>query len=157
MNTYMQNKWSWIEGTHGMRAELLKELSDADLAFTPGGQNTMLGMLFRQLGEVEHSYVQSLRTFTQDWSYRNTTDGLDSSIAQLSAWYATLDAEMQSTASAFTDEELQKTVDRGGFNVTVDQQLDIYLQALLIFFGKAAVYLKALGKPLPKSMAEWID
>ena len=157
MNTYMQNKWSWIEGTHGMRAELLKELSDADLAFTPGGQNTMLGMLFRQLGEVEHSYVQSLRTFTQDWSYRNTTDGLDSSIAQLSAWYATLDAEMQSTASAFTDEELQKTVDRGGFNVTVDQQLDIYLQALLIFFGKAAVYLKAMGKPLPKSMAEWID
>jgi len=157
MNTYMQNKWSWIEGTHGMRAELLKELSDADLAFTPGGQNMMLGMLFRQLGEVEHSYVQSLRTFTQDWSYRNTTDGLDSSIAQLSAWYATLDAEMQSTASAFTDEELQKTVDRGGFNVTVDQQLDIYLQALLIFFGKAAVYLKAMGKPLPKSMAEWID
>jgi hypothetical protein len=38
----------------------------------------------------------------------------------------------------------------------VDLQLDIYLQALLIFFGKAAVFLKATSKPLPKTMQDYI-
>ena len=36
MNRYMQEKWSWIEGTHEMCSQLLDTLSDADLAFNPG-------------------------------------------------------------------------------------------------------------------------
>ena len=44
MNRYMQEKWPWIEGTHGMRTQLLDILSDADLAFSPGGQNSTLGV-----------------------------------------------------------------------------------------------------------------
>src|SRR5437867_6154719 len=42
MNRYMQEKWSWIEGTHAMRSQLLDILSDADLTFSPGGQNMTL-------------------------------------------------------------------------------------------------------------------
>ena len=100
-------------------------------------------------------YVQSLKTFQQDWSYRNTEAGLERSTARLKAWFQSLDEEMKTTASAFSDEDLNKTIERG-FAVPVELQLEIYLQALLIFFGKAAVYLKAMNKPLPQQMQEWI-
>lgn len=38
----------------------------------------------------------------------------------------------------------------------VEMQLDVYLQALLIFFGKVAIYLKAMNNPLPKTVQEYI-
>lgn len=153
MNRYMQDKWSWIEGTHGMRARLLDTLSDADLAFDPGGTNMTLGALCRELGEVEYSYIQSLKTFKQDWSYRNTAAGLEQSIAQLQAWYQTLDEEMKATVAALSDEELTKTIHRGGdFSLPVEMQLDVYLQALLIFFGKVSIYLKAMNRPLSEDI-----
>ena len=63
MNRYMQEKWPWIEGTHGMRSQLIDILSDADLSFSPGGQNMTLGALLREMGETEYSYIQSLKTF----------------------------------------------------------------------------------------------
>lgn len=157
MNRYMQEKWPWIEGTHGMRSRLLDSLSDADLAFSPGGQNMTLGALCREMGEIEYSYIQSLKTFEQDWLYHNTEAGLVSSVTQLQAWYNTLDEEMKATVSALSDEDLTKTVNRGGdFVIPVDLQLDVYLQALLIFFGKATVFLKAMNKALPQHFQEVI-
>ena len=156
MNRYMQEKWPWIEGTHGMRSQLTDILTDADLSFSPGGQNMTLGALLREMGETEYSYIQSLKTFKQDWSYHNTEAGLESSITRLKAWYSTLDEQMKATVSDLSDEDLAKTVDRGGFSMPVDLQLDVYLQALLIFFGKATVYLKAMNKPLPQPIQEYI-
>ncbi len=156
MNSYMQEKWPWIEGTHAMRTQFLDTLSDADLAFSPGGQNMTLGALCREMGETEHSYMQSLKTFKQDWSYRNTEAGLESSVARLQAWFQTLDEEMKATVSALSDEDLKKTVDRGGYAMPVELQLDVYLQALLIFFGKATIYLKAMNKALPQQVQEYI-
>lgn len=157
MNQFMQEKWSWVEGTHAMRTQVLDSLSDADLSFTPGGQNMSFGALYREMGEVEHSYLQSLKNFTQDWSYRNTEAGLDTSTGQLKSWFEKLDEEMKAVLSAFSDADLKKTIDRGGgFIVPADLQMEIYLQALLIFLGKAAVYLKAMNKSLPGQMKEWI-
>jgi len=152
----MLEKWSWIDGTHAMRSQLLDILSDADLAFNPGGQNMTLGALCREMGEIEHSYVQSLKTFQQDWSYHNGEANLESSVARLKAWFQTLDDELKATVSAFPDEDLKKTVDRGGYMMPVELQLDVYLQALLIFFGKATIYLKAMNKPLPQQIQEYI-
>ena len=106
MNRYMQEKWPWIEGTHGMRTALLDTLNDADLVFSPGGQNMTLGALCREMGEVEHSYTESLKTFKQDWSYRNQEAGLDSSVARLKTWFQTLDDEMKAVVSALSDEEM---------------------------------------------------
>jgi len=156
MNRYMQGKWPWIEGTHTMRSQILDTLSDADLPFSPGGQNMTLGALCRQMGEIEHSYVQSLKTFKQDWSYRNMEADSESSVARLKAWFQTLDDELKTTVSAFSDEDLMKSVDRSGFTMPVELQLDVYLQALLIFFGKATIYLKAMNKPLPPQIQEYI-
>jgi uncharacterized protein (DUF2141 family) len=156
MNRYMNEKWPWIEGTHGLRTQMLDTLSDAELAFNPGGQNMTLGALCREMGEIEYSYNQSLKTFRQDWSYRNTEAGLESSISRLKAWFQTLDDEMKAAVSAFSDEDLNKTIDRGGFSMPVELQLDVYLQALLIFFGKATIYFKAMNKALPQTIQEYI-
>ena len=156
MNRYMQEKWPWIEGTHAMRSQLLDILSDADLAFNPGGQNITLGALCREMGDTEHSYIQSLKTFKQNWSYHNTEAGLESSVSRLKAWYQTLDDQMKAAVSDLSDEDLTKTIDRGGYATPVDLQLDIYLQALLIFFGKATIYLKAMNKPYPQQILEYI-
>ncbi|MBL8153248.1 MAG: hypothetical protein JNM70_03615 [Anaerolineae bacterium] len=157
MNSVMENKWPWVEGSNGLRDELLKSLSDADLAFSPGGQNVTLGALCREMGEVQHSYIESLKTFKQDFSYRSTEPGLEGSTARLRAWYQALDAEMKAVLSAMTEEDTHKMIDRGGgFALPVSLQVDVYLQALLIFFGKASIFLKAMNRPLPKQMAEWI-
>ena len=157
MNRYVDEKWSWIEGSHELRDEILGVLSDKDLAFSPGGDNLPLGELFRQMGEVEHSYLQGLKTFTQDWEYHNTDAGLESSLGQLTAWLHELDAELNTVASAFADDDLAKTVKRAsGYEMPVYMSLDVYTQAILIFLGKAVVYLKAMKKPLPESVKDWI-
>ena len=156
MNRYMNEKWSWIEGSHGMRTQLLDMLNDTELAFSPGGQNMTLGALCREMGETEYSYIQSLKTFQQNWSYRNTEAGMDSSVARLQAWFQALDEEMKATVAALADEDFQKMVKRNGFEMPVEMQLDVYLQALLIFFGKASIYFKAMNKALPQQFQEYI-
>jgi uncharacterized damage-inducible protein DinB len=157
MNRFMQERWSWVEGSHGMRNSLLDAVIDADLGFSPGGLNMTLGALFREMGEIEHSYVQSLQTFKQDWTYRSTEAGLESSSARLKAWFQALDDEMQATVSAFSDEDLKKPVERSsGNSMPVELQLDVYLQALLIFLGKATIFLRAMNKPLPPYFQEYI-
>ncbi len=156
MNQLMQEKWPWIDGSHQMRTQLLDLMSDTDLAFSPGGQNILLGALCREMGDTEYAYIQSLKTFNQDWSYHNTEAGLESSVAQLKNWYQTLDEELQTTVSAFSDEDATKTVNRSGYPTPIGLQLDVYLQALLIFFGKVTIYLKAMNKSLPKEIQEYI-
>lgn len=151
----VQERWSFVEGTHKMRTELLDALSDADLAFSPGGQNPPLGALCREMGEIEHSYVQSLKTFKQDWSYRNTEPGIENSVDKLRAWYQAMDDEFLAIAEGLSAEDLNKTIDRG-FEIPVSFQIDVYIQALLIFFGKVTVYLRAMNRPLPQTIQQWI-
>ncbi len=155
MNKFMQEQWPTFEGTFKMRAQLFDSLNDSDLAFSPGGQNVTFGALCREMGEVDYSYLQSLKTLKQDWSYRNTEPGLESSISKLKAWYQSMEADMKSTLEAMSDDDLKKVVERG-FTVPIDVQIQIYLQALLIFFGKASVYVRAMNKALPQSFKEWI-
>lgn len=156
MNRYFEEKWSWIEGTHGMRLQLLDALRDENLSFNPGGENVTLGALCRESGDVEYAYIQSLKTFTQDWSYHNQTPGIESSVAQLKAWYQALDEEMKTIVADFSDDDLKKTIDRGGYPAPVDMQLDIYLQAQLIFFGKVSIYCKALKIEMTPTFKEYI-
>jgi hypothetical protein len=156
MNRYMELKWSWIESSHTMRTTLLTSLSDADLTFTPGGQNMPLGELFREMGDVELSYVESLKTFSQDWSLHNAEADLAQSVERLDAWMQSLDMDMKMLVEVFSDDDLSKTVQRGEYAVPVEMQLDVYLQAILIFFGKATVYLRAMAKDLPTGWKDFV-
>lgn len=157
MNRLMQEKWSWVEGSHGMRTELMDSLTDADLAFTPGGTAMTLGALCREMGDIEQSYLQSFKTLKQDFANKNTEAGIETSVAKLKAWYQQMDADMQAALAALSDDELSKQIDRGGGSMMpLEIQLDVYLQALLIFFGKATIYLRVMNKPLPKNIQDWI-
>jgi hypothetical protein len=81
---------------------------------------------------------------------------MDSSISQLKAWFTKMDDELKAVVEAFSNEELKKGVDRSGYPMPVETQLEVYLQAMLIIFGKATVYFRAMNKPLPETVEQWI-
>jgi hypothetical protein len=148
---------AYINGCHMMRNGALERLSDAELQFSPGGENLILGELFRQLGEHQHSYSQSLLSLKQDWSYQNSDAGLASNLLQLRKWFDELDQQMQDILNQLDQTDMQTMIDRsnGTFRPIISQ-LDIYTQTLLIFLGKIVIYFKAMQKPLPPSIAEYI-
>jgi hypothetical protein len=147
----------YIDGCHMMRSGALERLDDADLQFSPGGDNLTLGDLFKEVGEHQHSYLQSLITLKQDWSYRNDEPGLAASLARLTQWFEQLDRQMQDVVSQLDEGDLQKEVDRTNGSIRpIISQLDIYTQTMLIFLGKIVVYFRAMQKPLPPSIEEYI-
>jgi hypothetical protein len=158
MNSLMENKWSWVEGANQMRDAVLDSLSDADLSFSQGGQAMPLGALFREQGEIEHSYAESFKTLTQtSFDYHSAEAGVENSVSRLKAWFQKLDGDLKEALSAFSNEDLSKTVERAsGYGMPVEMQFDVYLQATLIFLGKATIYLRAMNKPLPQAVQEWI-
>lgn len=158
MNRIMTEYYPIFQLYQALRDQLMELLTDADLHYTPGGANPALGVLCREIGEVEYAYIQSFKTFTIDFSYRNTTPGLEDSVQQLGTWFAALDQELRSTVEQLSDDDIaQRQVDRGSFTLPPQIQLDVYKEALLIFYGKVNVYLKAMGKTLPQQWREWLD
>jgi len=140
-----------------MRAGILDTLTDADLVFNPGGANVTFGELFVAMGEIEYSYITSLKTFNQDWSYRNSNADLATRIAGINEWFDELDGRLETIVSAFSDEDLTTRVERpGGNHLPVELQLQAYMQSIFIFLGKAVVYLKAMSKPVPSIVDEYI-
>ena len=95
MNAQIREFWELNRMYTPLRDQLMALLSDDDLAFSPGGSNPTLGELCRQLGETEHAYVQSYKTFKIDFSYRSNDDGFLTSVAKLKAWYRQLDEELE--------------------------------------------------------------
>jgi hypothetical protein len=141
-----------------LREKILVMIDEEDLAFQIGDNNPPLGALCREIGEVQQSYIDSFRTFRMDFSYRLEMPERAQSVKELSAWYATLDQELEEVVSNLSQEEIDnRQVDRGGdFLLPPQIQLEVYKEALLIFYGKVSVYLKALDKNLPEQWREWI-
>jgi len=159
MNSLIENYYPTFELYQSLRMQLMDTLTDEDLMFALGGENMTLGALCRQIGETQQSYIDSFITFTQDFSYRNEQPGLAESVDRLIVWFADLDRELKSVVSALSEQDLaQRTIDRGGgFIVSPDIQMEIYKEALLIFYGKVDIYLKEMGKPRSEQWAAWID
>lgn len=158
MNTIISQFGGLLEMTHRLRQQMMDLLTDADLTYRLPGANITLGALCRQWGEVQHAYTQSFITFRQDFTYRNATPGLETSVEQLKAWFAALDAQMSAALEALSEEDAQgRMVDRGGWSLPVMANFHTYREAVLIFCGKASIYLKALEKPLPEQWQTWID
>lgn len=157
MNTDIKQFWDLNRMYSQLRNELLANLSDDDLAFSPGGENPTLGALCRELGETQYAYAQSFKTFKIDFSYRRNDDATLKSVAKLQAWYAELDRQLEAALEAVTDADVEdKKMDRDGYEVPLPISLDILREALLIFYGKASVYLKAMGKARTEMWRDWI-
>jgi uncharacterized damage-inducible protein DinB len=158
MNSIMTEYYPVFELYQSLRDQLMALLDDDDLAFRPGDNNPTLGALCREMGEVQYAYIQSFKTFKIDFSYRYDEPGLQDSAQRLTAWFEQLDQELKEVVSGLSEEDVSnRTIDRGGdFFLSPRIQLDVYKEALLIFYGKASVYLKMMARPLPEQWQEWI-
>lgn len=157
MNSIVEDEFPLSE-SQKLRYDLMNTLTDSDLAYKLPGDNPTLGELCREIGSVERAYIESFKTLKQDWSYRNTEPDMATSAARLKAWYKELDDELETVIRGFSEEEIHnKHVDRGhGFTPTLRVQFMIYHEALLIFYAKVSVYLKALQKPISDQWQAWI-
>ncbi len=137
-----------------LREQLLDMLRDEDLGMRLGGDTPTLGSLCHQMGEVEHAYVESFRTFRMNGSPRQPDRRLETSVAALRSWYGELDRDLMAALDGLSEDDLERPIVRTDFDPAhysprPIQQLADYLQALLIFYGKASIYLRALERPLP--------
>jgi len=137
-------------------------VTDQDLGHRVGGTSPTLGALCREIGEIEHSYVESFRTFRQDFEYRHPAARIETSVAALRAWYAELDRDLMAVLETLSEADITSRrivrgdFEEGYFSPLPTEQLDVYREALLIFYGKASVYLRALGRTLPPQWQAWI-
>ena len=158
MNAQIQQFWELNRMYTPLRDQLMEELSDEDLSFSPGGGNPTLGELCRELGETENAYVQSFKTYKADFSYRSNDDSYLNSVSRLQAWYAQLDEALDAVLETVSDEDVAtKQIERDGFSIPIHISLDVFREALLIFYGKVSVYAKAMDKPLTQQWKDWID
>jgi uncharacterized damage-inducible protein DinB len=148
MNKLIENEFP-LHQSQNLRYDLLDALTDSDLAYKLPGNNPTLGELFREQGDLEQGYINSFKDLNHDWSTHNSDAELATSIERLKAWYRTLDEEFEAVMRGFSDEDLQtKQIDRGqNFSTSPANQFQIYHEAVLMFYAKAGVYLKALQKP----------
>jgi len=158
MNSIISDYYDTFEMYQDLRNQLMAVLTNEDLAIDPGGYNLSLGALCLEIGEIQVSYIQSFKTLEQDFEYFNTEEGLANNVQRLRDWFEDLDRQLKIVVADFSDEDLLHThIDRGhNFKVSPALQLEIYKEALLIFYGKASVYLKMVGKPMPEQWQEWI-
>ena len=145
-----------------LRSQLMDELAEDDLEVRVGGDSETLGALCREIGEIEHAYVVSFRTFRQDFGYRNPDPRLEHSVAALRAWFDDLDQNLLTALTGLSEDDIanrrivRSDFDESFFAPNVAVQLDTYREALLIFYGKVSVYLKAMGRPRSQDWRDWI-
>lgn len=157
MFTELKQAYALVRESYVPRNELLAMLADDDLAFSPGGQNRPLGELCLRLGETQHCYAESFRLFAADFQYRHADPTVAERVARLRAWYETLDSDLDAALSALGEEDRARTVARDGERIPLATHLLVFNEALLLFYGKVFVYLKAMGKGMPNKWGAWVD
>jgi uncharacterized damage-inducible protein DinB len=157
MNQLIENEFP-LRQSQNLRYDLMDTLTDSDLAYKLPGDNPTLGELCREIGDIEQSYIDSFKTFKHDWSSHNRDPELATSVGRLKAWYQALDEEFEAVVREFSDDDLKnKQIDRGhDFTVPPLVQFEIYHEAILIFYAKASVYLKALQKSVNDQWQSWV-
>jgi len=154
--------YSFVPEYQALRDQLMDILHDEDLGLRLGGETVSLGALCREIGEIEHAYIESFKSFRQDFSYRNGDPRLEHSVAALKTWFAELDRDLIAALEGLSEDDIaSRRIIRGDFaedffSPLPKVQLDIYREALLIFYGKVSVYLRAIQRPLPQQWLDWI-
>ncbi len=157
MNSIMEKQYPVFQLYQKMRMQLLDVVNDEQLALSLPNIPT-LGELCVQIGEWQHSYVESFKTFKQDFEYRHPNAAeLVASTDKLRTWWQQLDADLEAAVSTLSEEDIEtKLVDKGGWEASLRWNLDIMKECYIIFFTKAWVYLKAEGIATPESWDHWV-
>ncbi len=148
--------WPRLHQYQSLRDELFEVLGDADLVYRLPGNALSLGELCLELGETELAYATALETFKLEFRYGTTERALAHNIESLRSWFSALDRRLESATKALKETDLEREIMRDGFSLRPVENLMMYQYALLIFYGKASLYLRALGKAFPGHWAEWI-
>ncbi len=145
-----------LELTTSLRTWLLEQLTDDELAFAVPG-NPPLGELCVAIGDTERAYADAYRTRRLTW-VKTDDPGLARSVTRLQAWYAELDADLLAAIGAIPEAEFASgVVVRGdGFEMPLGGHFHTYREALLLFYGHADVYLRAMGKHRSEHWEDWI-
>jgi hypothetical protein len=155
MNSLVTETAEFLKGTRDLRNQLLSAVTDADLSFSITG-NPTLGELWREDAETERTYADGFRNFKQAFEYGKSDPALATSVAALQAYFAAVDADLDAALNALSEDDLTAcSIDRG-WPTPIRMNLDFYLQAVLIFFGKATIYYRAMPRPLPEQWKDWI-
>lgn len=155
MNSLMTQYGELLHETQEFRDLLHSMLTDADLAFALPGNKT-LGELCREMGETEVGYIKSFSTFKHEWGYKHADPAVTTSQAALGAWYQALDADLQAALEALTEDDIANKRVRGDGWASMEKELQLYREALLMFYAKAGIYLRALSKTLPDIWVDWM-
>ena len=99
MNTIMESYYPVFRLYQSLRDQIMMMIEDKDLKYQISENNPSLGILCREIGEVQHSYIESFRTFRMDFSYRSEHADLDPSVERLALWYVSLDQELEDVVS----------------------------------------------------------
>jgi uncharacterized damage-inducible protein DinB len=149
-----------LDMTDNVRDLMTDLVTDDDLAYKLPGNNPSLGALFRDIGQIQQSYIESFKTFTQSFDYPAVDPAIETSVSTLKAWYQQLDEDLHTALQALSDEELQnRLIERGHpmhYSLSASDQMLCYREALMIFYGRATLYLRALGKTLPQQIIDGI-
>ena len=82
---------------------------------------------------------------------------MDTSVALLAAWYAALDRQLRIAIESLSEDDVRnRQIDRGHFSLLPQIQLEVYKEALHVFYGKVSVYLRAMGKTPPQRWQDFI-
>lgn len=157
MNSIVQTQFPVLKETMGLRDQIMAVLTDTDLKFKLPGSNPTLGVLCHSMGDIQQTYIDSFRSFKQDWTYHCDDPALSTSVDALKKWYADLDAALLKALEGLSEEDIQTAmIDRGHNHFPVMVQLHVYREALLIFYAKVITYFNALEKPVPEQVIMWI-
>jgi hypothetical protein len=156
MNQIMEDHYEIFEMYQDLRRQLMNVVTDDDLLFRPFPDTLTLGQLCYEIGQTEESYIDSFKTFQQNWAHLSDPLVQPESVAFLVNWFQELDGELKTAVSTLTDEQIKTGIIKRGFDIRPVDQLTTYTEALLIFYGKASIYLRALSKPLPDKWPDWI-
>jgi hypothetical protein len=157
MNVLVEQEFGILKQTMALKDQLLALLQDEHLQKTLGGRTMSLGEICKEMGEVQQMYIDSFRTFKQDWRYKYGDSSVASSAAALKAWNAQLDADLYAAIASLSDSDIEtKLIERGGFSPNARIQLHVFREGILMFCGKVSIYLRALNIEFPQQWKEWI-
>ena len=113
--------------------------------------------MFRELGETQGAYIDSFSTFELGPPRPCDIPGVEHSLDRIRSWYVRRDEELYAALRTIPDEDVDRPVDRGNDNpLPVWIHLDVFREALIIFYRRFSVYLKAAGKHRPERFERWI-
>ena len=157
MNAIERELFDLLKMTLALRSDMFATLTDSDLTYQPPGDALTFGAVLKVLGEVQHAYAESFKTYQLTFDYRHADERVAHSVDALRAWFEQLDAGLMAALRALSDEDIAtKQITRGSWSMPPMIQFHTLREALLIDYGKIDVYLRMLGKPRSAEWQAWI-